>query len=108
MDLSLAEEVVAVDDGTDPVIGSFVPERDYFNELFEDHELNPEVPKSLPICDIRYSELILCLDRHLIYQMKLKLNLILMGHYERHCPPTARSAMFGTVIWPAAEYGRTM
>ncbi|KAJ0857466.1 hypothetical protein HanRHA438_Chr13g0590531 [Helianthus annuus] len=52
MDLSLAEEVVAVDDGTDPVIGSFVPERDYFNELFEDHELNPEVPKSLPICDI--------------------------------------------------------
>ncbi|KAJ0900609.1 putative S-adenosyl-L-methionine-dependent methyltransferase [Helianthus annuus] len=102
------EEVVAVDDGMDPVVGSFVPKRDYFDELFEDHELNPEVPKSLLICDMKYSELISCLDRHLIYQMKLKLNLSLMEHYERHFPPAARSAMFGTVIWPGAEYGRTM
>ncbi|KAM0033752.1 putative S-adenosyl-L-methionine-dependent methyltransferase [Helianthus debilis subsp. tardiflorus] len=96
------EEVVAVDDGTDPVVGSFVPKRDYFDELFEDHELNPEVPKSLPICDMRYSELIPCLDRHLIYQMKLKLNLSLMEHYERHCPPAARR--YNCLIPPPVGY----
>ncbi|KAK1318439.1 putative methyltransferase PMT9 [Acorus calamus] len=46
--------------------------------------------KSIPVCDLRFSELIPCLDRHLIYQMKLKLNLSLMEHYERHCPPSDR------------------
>ncbi|KAK1270876.1 putative methyltransferase PMT9 [Acorus gramineus] len=46
--------------------------------------------KSIPVCDLRLSELIPCLDRHLIYQMKLKLNLSLMEHYERHCPPSDR------------------
>ncbi|XP_052197879.1 probable methyltransferase PMT9 [Diospyros lotus] len=80
----------ALDDGADPVIRGFVPKRDYFDEMFEDQEHNPEVPKSIPICDMRYSELIPCLDRNLIYQMKLKPNLSLMEHYERHCPPPRR------------------
>ncbi|XP_071732476.1 probable methyltransferase PMT3 [Rutidosis leptorrhynchoides] len=44
------------------------------------------VPKSFPVCEDRYSELIPCLDRNLIYQMRLKLDLSLMEHYERHCP----------------------
>lgn len=47
--LPRVEEVISLDDGTDPVIGSFVPKRDFFDELFEDQELNPEVPKSLPV-----------------------------------------------------------
>lgn len=76
-------------DGSDPVLGTFARHRD-FDDLFEDQELNPEVPKSIPICDIRYSELIPCLDRNLIYQLKLKPNLSLMEHYERHCPPPER------------------
>uniref|UniRef100_A0A5B7A8N4 Methyltransferase n=1 Tax=Davidia involucrata TaxID=16924 RepID=A0A5B7A8N4_DAVIN len=84
------EAAAAVGDGTDPIIGSFVPRHDYFDELFEDQEHNPEVPKSIPICDMRYSELIPCLDRNLIYQLKLKPNLTLMEHYERHCPPPER------------------
>ncbi len=44
----------------------------------------------LQICDLRFSELIPCLDRNLIYQLKLKPNLALMEHYERHCPPQER------------------
>lgn len=76
-------------DGSDPVLGTFGRNRD-FDDLFEDQELNPEVPKSIPICDMRYSELIPCLDRNLIYQLKLKPNLSLMEHYERHCPPPER------------------
>ncbi|XP_057957501.1 probable methyltransferase PMT3 [Malania oleifera] len=44
------------------------------------------IVKSFPVCDIRHSELIPCLDRNLIYQMRLKLDLSLMEHYERHCP----------------------
>ncbi|XP_021752128.1 probable methyltransferase PMT3 [Chenopodium quinoa] len=46
--------------------------------------------KSFPVCDDRHSELIPCLDRHLIYQLRLKLDLSLMEHYERHCPPPER------------------
>ncbi|KAG0591906.1 hypothetical protein KC19_1G211000 [Ceratodon purpureus] len=46
------------------------------------------MPKSFPVCDSRYTELVPCLDRNLNHQMKLKLNLSLMEHYERHCPPT--------------------
>ena len=42
------------------------------------------------VCDDRHSELIPCLDRHLIYQLRLKLDLSLMEHYERHCPPQER------------------
>lgn len=51
---------------------------------------------------MRYSELIPCLDRHLIYQLKLKLNLSLMEHYERHCPPVQRR--FNCLIPPPIGY----
>jgi hypothetical protein len=30
------------------------------------------------------------LDRGLHYQLRLRLNLSLMEHYERHCPPAPR------------------
>lgn len=46
--------------------------------------------KTFPACDMRHSELIPCLDRQLHYQLKLKLNLPLMEHYERHCPASHR------------------
>lgn len=39
---------------------------------------------------MKFSELIPCLDRNLIYQLKIKVNLTLMEHYERHCPPPER------------------
>ncbi|KAI4321173.1 hypothetical protein MLD38_034589 [Melastoma candidum] len=48
------------------------------------------VPRSIPLCDLKFSELIPCLDRNLIYQLKLKPNVTLMEHYERHCPPKER------------------
>lgn len=54
------------------------------------------------ICDERYSELIPCLDRNLIYQLKLKLNLSLMEHYERHCPPPERR--YNCLIPPPTGY----
>ncbi|KAI3474936.1 hypothetical protein Pfo_030247 [Paulownia fortunei] len=73
-----------------------------FDELFEDEEHNSEVPKSIPVCDLRYSELIPCLDRNLIYQMKLKLNLSLMEHYERHCPHPERR--YNCLIPPPVGY----
>ncbi|KAJ0483329.1 putative S-adenosyl-L-methionine-dependent methyltransferase [Helianthus annuus] len=60
------------------------------------------VPKSFPVCDDRYSELIPCLDRHLIYQMRLKLDLSLMEHYERHCPLPERR--FNCLIPPPNGY----
>ncbi|KAE8651810.1 hypothetical protein Csa_006071 [Cucumis sativus] len=60
------------------------------------------IPKSYPVCDDRHSELIPCLDRHLIYQMRLKLDLSLMEHYERHCPPPERR--FNCLIPPPAGY----
>ncbi|KAL6960315.1 uridine,cytidine kinase [Sarracenia purpurea var. burkii] len=47
--LPRADDVVAIDDGTDPVIRDFVPKHGYFDELSEDLEHNPEVPKSIPI-----------------------------------------------------------
>jgi len=56
----------------------------------------------LKVCDDRHSELIPCLDRHLIYQMRLKLDLSLMEHYERHCPPSERR--FNCLIPPPAGY----
>lgn len=88
--LPRADDAAALDDGTDPVIRGFVPKHDYFDELFEDQEQNPEVPKSIPVCEMKYSELIPCLDRNLLYQLKLKPNWTLMEHYERHCPPPQR------------------
>lgn len=59
-------------------------------------------PKSFPVCDDRHSELIPCLDRNLIYQMRLKLDLNLMEHYERHCPPPERR--FNCLIPPPHGY----
>nr|CAB3471239.1 unnamed protein product [Digitaria exilis] len=41
----------------------------------------------VPVCDARHSEVIPCLDRALHYRLRLRLNLSLMEHYERHCPP---------------------
>ncbi|KAL5998708.1 hypothetical protein ACLOJK_009653 [Asimina triloba] len=60
------------------------------------------VPKSFPICDDRHSEFIPCLDRNLIYQMRLKLDLSLMEHYERHCPPPERR--YNCLIPPPRGY----
>ncbi|KAJ6820070.1 putative methyltransferase PMT3 [Iris pallida] len=59
-------------------------------------------PKSIPVCDDRHSELIPCLDRHLIYQTRLKLDLSLMEHYERHCPQAERR--FNCLIPPPPGY----
>ncbi|TYH50208.1 hypothetical protein E1A91_D10G178000v1 [Gossypium mustelinum] len=60
------------------------------------------VPKTFPVCDDRHSELIPCLDRHLIYQMRLKLDLSVMEHYERHCPPPERR--YNCLIPPPPGY----
>ncbi|CAK8570670.1 unnamed protein product [Lathyrus sativus] len=60
------------------------------------------VPKNFPVCDDHHSELIPCLDRHLIYQLRLKLDLSLMEHYERHCPPAERR--FNCLIPPPPGY----
>ena len=51
---------------------------------------------------MRFSELIPCLDRNLIYQLKLKPNLALMEHYERHCPPPERR--YNCLIPPPIGY----
>ncbi|KAJ6938562.1 methyltransferase PMT8 [Populus alba x Populus x berolinensis] len=58
--------------------------------------------KSIPVCDDRHSELIPCLDRNLIYQTRLKLDLSLMEHYERHCPVPERR--FNCLIPPPPGY----
>lgn len=92
----------ATADGVDPVLGGYVREDGDFDDLFEDQEHNPEVPKSIPVCDMRFSELIPCLDRNLIYQLKLKPNLALMEHYERHCPPPERR--YNCLIPPPIGY----
>lgn len=56
----------------------------------------------LKVCDDRHSELIPCLDRHLIYQSRLKLDLNLMEHYERHCPQPERR--YNCLIPPPPGY----
>ncbi|KAH8515305.1 hypothetical protein H0E87_003957 [Populus deltoides] len=58
--------------------------------------------KSIPVCDDGQSELIPCLDRNLIYQTRLKLDLSLMEHYERHCPAPERH--FNCLIPPPPGY----
>ncbi|OAY65291.1 putative methyltransferase PMT8 [Ananas comosus] len=58
--------------------------------------------KNFPVCDDRHSELIPCLDRNLIYQMRLKLDLNLMEHYERHCPQPERR--YNCLIPPPPGY----
>ncbi|KAE8677643.1 putative methyltransferase PMT1 [Hibiscus syriacus] len=59
-------------------------------------------PKTFPVCDDRHSELIPCLDRNIIYQMRLKLDLSVMEHYERHCPPPERR--YNCLIPPPPGY----
>ncbi|KAG8373179.1 hypothetical protein BUALT_Bualt12G0144100 [Buddleja alternifolia] len=59
-------------------------------------------PRSFPVCDDRHSELIPCLDRNLIYQTRLKLDLSVMEHYERHCPVPERR--FNCLIPPPPGY----
>ncbi|KAF9615795.1 hypothetical protein IFM89_026466 [Coptis chinensis] len=54
------------------------------------------------VCDDQHSELILCLDKDLIYQMRLKLDLSLVEHYERHCPLPERR--FNCLIPPRTGY----
>lgn len=58
--------------------------------------------KSFPVCDDRHSELIPCLDRNLIYQSRLKLDLSVMEHYERHCPLPERR--YNCLIPPPRGY----
>ncbi|XP_010522473.1 PREDICTED: probable methyltransferase PMT3 [Tarenaya hassleriana] len=60
------------------------------------------VLKTFPVCDDRHSEIIPCLDRNFIYQMRLKLDLSVMEHYERHCPPPERR--FNCLIPPPPGY----
>ncbi|ERN18783.1 probable methyltransferase PMT3 [Amborella trichopoda] len=59
-------------------------------------------PKSFPVCDDRYSELIPCLDRNLQTQLRMKVDLSLMEHYERHCPPQDRR--YNCLIPPPPGY----
>ncbi|KAI6700765.1 hypothetical protein NL676_015089 [Syzygium grande] len=99
--LSRSDEDGLGTDGADPVLGGFVPHRG-LDVLFADRERNPAVPRSIPVCDMKFSELIPCLDRNLIYQMKLKPNLTLMEHYERHCPPPERR--YNCLIPPPVGY----
>ncbi|KMT09913.1 hypothetical protein BVRB_5g121310 [Beta vulgaris subsp. vulgaris] len=71
------------------------------SSLIEEEE-NSFVLKSIPVCDDRHSELIPCLDRHFIYQTRLKLDLTLMEHYERHCPPPEKR--YNCLIPPPRGY----
>ncbi|KAL5718040.1 hypothetical protein ACHQM5_010981 [Ranunculus cassubicifolius] len=85
---------------TNPMIHGFVRSNDGLDDdLFED---NLDVPKSIPVCDIRLSELIPCLDRNLTLQLRYKLNYDFMEHYERHCPPSQRR--FNCLIPPPVGY----
>ncbi|XP_043704777.1 probable methyltransferase PMT9 isoform X2 [Telopea speciosissima] len=91
------------EDGTDPLFGRPLQrDDDDFDNLFEDQHLNLDVPKSIPVCDMKLSDLIPCLDRNLIYQLKLKINLTFMEHYERHCPPPERR--YNCLIPPPVGY----
>ncbi|CAA0820152.1 Probable methyltransferase PMT9 [Striga hermonthica] len=91
------------EDGVDPVRGRFLLKKDSGEILHHDgNKPIPRVPRTIPVCDLSYSELIPCLDRNLIYQMKLKVNLSLMEHYERHCPPPERR--YNCLIPPPIGY----
>ncbi|GKV07826.1 hypothetical protein SLEP1_g19539 [Rubroshorea leprosula] len=87
--------------GSDPVFGGS-SRYGYRADLLKDESRLLEFPKTIPICDLKYSELIPCLDRSLNYQLKLKLNLSLMEHYERHCPPQERR--YNCLIPPPVGY----
>lgn len=47
--LPRANDVGGTEDGTDPVFGGFVPKVNDIEDLLEDQENNPEVPKSIPV-----------------------------------------------------------
>lgn len=47
--LPRANDVDGTEDGTDPVFGGFVPKVNDIEDLLEDQENNPEVPKSIPV-----------------------------------------------------------
>ncbi|CAH9092295.1 unnamed protein product [Cuscuta epithymum] len=87
------------DEGSDPVTGRGDDVEEWFDHRMEHHL---ELPKRIPACDMSHSELIPCLDRNWIYQSKLKLNLSLMEHYERHCPPPQRR--YNCLIPPPVGY----
>ncbi|KAM1688077.1 hypothetical protein ACFX2K_035974 [Malus domestica] len=70
-------------------------------KLGEDEE-DGVILKSIPVCDDRHSELIPCLDRNLIYETRLKLDLSVMEHYERHCPVPERR--YNCLIPPPPGY----
>ncbi|CAN6688765.1 unnamed protein product [Malus baccata var. baccata] len=70
-------------------------------KLGEDEE-DGVILKSIPVCDDRHSELIPCLDRNLIYETRLKLDLSVMEHYERHCPVPERR--YNCLIPPPSGY----
>lgn len=103
---------VVAEDGVDPFFSDTVIKHDDSAGTFDLLHLDSLLPQSIPICDMKYSELIPCLDRHLIYQLRLKVNLTLMEHYERHCPPQERcynclipppNAYKIPVRWPASR-----
>ncbi|PKA48875.1 putative methyltransferase PMT9 [Apostasia shenzhenica] len=94
--LRISDDPTAVAaDGSDPVVSSSF-------EVSADSSHEPHFLKSFPVCDLRLSELIPCMDRNLIYQLKLKLNLSTMEHYERHCPPQNRR--YNCLIPPPPGY----
>jgi hypothetical protein len=70
--------------------------------IFGTGDANDVKLRSFPVCDDQYSELIPCLDRNMIFQSRMKLDLNLMEHYERHClPPEKR---FNCLIPPPHGY----
>lgn len=90
----LGSSYLGSDDGSDKDEGSTKLEMEDVDDGI--------VPKSYPVCDDRYADLIPCLDRNLIYQMRMKLDLSLMEHYERHCPVPERR--FNCLIPPPTGY----
>ncbi|KAK8950553.1 putative methyltransferase PMT9 [Platanthera guangdongensis] len=88
----------SVTEGSDPV---FLPLVHSF-DLSTVSSPDPYFLNSFPVCDQRFSELIPCMDRNLIYQLKMKLNLSVMEHYERHCPPPNRR--YNCLIPPPPGY----
>lgn len=81
-------------------------EKDAFSEKIEtaDEESSPDgdSPKTFPVCDAQYTEIIPCLDITMNKKLKLKLNHSVMEHYERHCPPADHR--LNCVIPPPPNY----
>ncbi|GAB2283760.1 hypothetical protein Dimus_018252 [Dionaea muscipula] len=92
----------SVADGVDPFFGGFILKEEEQRSSDDQLLQGSLVPKTIPLCHMRYSELIPCLDRNLIYQLKWKPNLTLMEHYERRCPPPERR--YNCLIPPPVGY----